>query len=395
MWLRWYFLFALLTIRCSAQTPKINRSDFDIPRGSIFGAALSQDGSIFYAQQYLYLDRLGRGQDRVIRLSSWNTKNRTMLTSTSLPELHRWQTFPCRRTLIGEISGDVYTCSDRTSIRSFDSRSLTARRTIELPSGVVVQDFTLVGGEIQDFALDEAHDRLYVLAKRAFSPPTLESLSLATGSLVKAVVLPRATLAYSPLAFRSANNILAVAFRSGQKSDIIFYNGSTLESIQRINHLPEIDGMLFMGSKLLAAPGYLGFRKSECLLSIDLHTFERSSDFCSPKTGVDFSVASVDNKYLVAATGVNRPKLFSDTSINSISSSLSIWSIESKTLLITVPLPAGFTCALCGVRILGSSSGDSFVAYQSGGGSPTVIAARIANQSGQPHRNPLSSGRPK
>jgi hypothetical protein len=204
-------------------------------------------------------------------------------------------------------------------------------------------------------------------------------------------------LAYTPLAYRSASALLTVAFTRaggfGQKTDLVFYDGSTLSTVGRVADLPRIDGLLFLGSKLLAAPGYIGFKKSECLLSFDLQTFESGSDFCAPKTGVDFSVASVDNTYLVAATGVNRPKLFSDT-VESVSSSLSIWSIETKKLLTTLPLPAGFTSALAGVTIQGSSGG-CFVAYQSSGVSPVVISACIAEPSNEPHRTSLSVNRPK
>lgn len=156
---------------------------------------------------------------------------------------------------------------------------------------------------------------------------------------------------------------------------------------------PRIDELLFLDPRLLAAPGYLGYKKHECLLSIDLQTFKRDEDFCAPKTGVDFTAVVVDNTYLIAATDINKPKLFSDI-VESVSSSISIWSIETRKLVTTLPLPSGFTSALAGVTILGSSSG-CFVAYQSSGMSPVVISACIADQKGESNRNPLPRIRPK
>jgi hypothetical protein len=225
----------------------------------------------------------------------------------------------------------------------------------------------------------------------------LEEMAISTGATIKEVVLADSMLAYSPLAYRPASALLTVAFTRtggfGQKTDLVFYDGSTLSTVRKVADLPRIDGLLFVGSRLLAAPGYAGFKKRECLLSFDLQTFENDSDFCAPKTGVDFSVASVDNTYLVAATGINRPKLFSDT-VESVSSSLSIWSIETKKLLTTLPLPAGFTSALAGVTIVGSSGG-CFIAYQSSGVSPIMVSACIAEPSREPHQTSLSGSSPK
>ena len=387
MFLRLCVFFVLLSIRCAAQIPEINRADFEIPGGSIFGASLSKDGSVLYAQQYLSDDGAGANRRHIVKLSSWDIKGKAMLASRSFPEPQRSQTFPCRRTLLGTTSGHLYICSDRTSIRILDSRGLTTVRTLPYPSD----------GIIRDFAVDEARDRLYLLADHTKGASTLEVLTISTGAKTNGVTLSDSMLAYTPLAYRSASALLTVAFTRaggfGQKTDLVFYDGSTLSTVGRVADLPRIDGLLFLGSKLLAAPGYIGFKKSECLLSFDLQTFESGSDFCAPKTGVDFSVASVDNTYLVAATGVNRPKLFSDT-VESVSSSLSIWSIETKKLLTTLPLPAGFTSALAGVTIQGSSGG-CFVAYQSSGVSPVVISACIAEPSNEPHRTSLSVNRPK
>jgi hypothetical protein len=61
MILRWYFFLVLFSVRCVAQAPDINRADFEVPGGSIFGAALSYDGTVFYAQQYLSDDEMGGG----------------------------------------------------------------------------------------------------------------------------------------------------------------------------------------------------------------------------------------------------------------------------------------------------------------------------------------------
>jgi hypothetical protein len=371
MFLRGCILFALLSIRCVAQIPETSRADFEIPGGSIFGAALSKDGSVLYAQQYLSDDSAGASRQHIVKISSWDVKRKATLVSKSFPESHRSQTFPCRRTLLGATSGHLYVCSDRTSIRILDGKELTTFRTLQYPSE----------GTIHDFAIDEPRDRLYILADHANGVTTLEEMAISTAAKINGVVLTDSMLAYSPLAYRSASALLTVAFTRtsgfGQKTDLVFYDGSTLNNIRKVADLPRIDGLLFVGSRLLAAPGYAGSRKSECLLSFDFQTFESDSEFCAPKTGVDFSVASVDDTYLVAATGVNRPKLFSDT-VESVSSSVSIWSIETKKLLTTLPLPAGFTSALAGITILGSSGG-CFIAYQSSGVSPIVVSACIAD----------------
>ena len=310
-----------------------------------------------------------------------------MLASKSLPEGQRNQTIPCRRTLLGATSGQLYICSDRAYIRILDGRALTTIRTVQPKSE----------GMIRDFAIDESRDRLYLLADHADGASTLEELTISTGAKINEITLPDEMFAYNPLAYRSASNLLAVAFARtggfGQKTDLVFYDGLTLQVVKRVADFPRLDGLLFLGSQLLAAPGYLGYKKQECLLSIDLQTFEKNKEFCAPNTGVDFSVASVDNAYLIAATGINRPKLFSDV-VDSVSSSLSVWSVETRKIVTTLPLPSGFTSALSGVTILGSSGG-CFVAYQSSGVSPIVIHACIADQKGELKRSPLSRIRPK
>lgn len=164
----------------------------------------------------------------------------------------------------------------------------------------------------------------------------------------------------------------------GQKTDIIVYDALTLEILRRITDLPRIDDFTFLGSTLLAAPGYAGYKKEKCILSIDLQTAKVDKDFCSPKTGVDFSLATVSNTFWVAGTGVNRPEIFSEF-VKSVSSSFSIWSIETHRLLSRVTLPQEFTSSMAGFTVVGSA-GVCFVAYQSSGNYSTVINSCIVEQ---------------
>ncbi len=381
MFLRLLAFFLILPIRCAAQTPEVNRTDFEIPGGTIFGAALSNDGAVMYAQQYLWDYNAPTGKQHIVKISSWSIRDRVLLASKALPEAKESQTFPCRRTLFGVTSGHLYVCSDRTSIRILDGKDLTTFRTIQYPEEDAVRDF----------AVDEAGDRIYLLADHPNGATTLDEVLISTGVRTHSVALAETTLAYSPLAYRPGNGMLTVAFTKtggfGQKTDLIFYNTSTFSTVKKIADLPRIDSLLFVGSTLVAAPGYGGFKKSDCLLTFNLQTFVTDHNFCASKTGVGFSVASVDKTYLVAATGVNRPKLFSDT-IESVSSSLSIWSLETKRLLTTLDLPDGYTAALAGVTVVGSAGG-CFVAYQSSGVSPIVISACIRARSEDSHRTSL------
>jgi hypothetical protein len=143
MFLRGCILFALLSIRCVAQIPETSRADFEIPGGSIFGAALSKDGSVLYAQQYLSDDSAGASRQHIVKISSWDVKRKATLVSKSFPESHRSQTFPCRRTLLGATSGHLYVCSDRTSIRILDGKELTTFRTLQYPSEGTIHDFAI------------------------------------------------------------------------------------------------------------------------------------------------------------------------------------------------------------------------------------------------------------
>jgi hypothetical protein len=387
MFLRLLTLFIILSVRCTAQSLEISRTDFEIPGGSIFGAALSNSGNVMYAQQYLFDDDASTGRQRIVKISSWDIKEKALLASKSFPESQRSQTFPCRRTLLGLSSGHLYVCSDRTSIRVLDEKRLETLRTIRYPEP----------GVIRDFVVDEARDRIYLLADHANGATSLDEFVLSTGERTHNLALAESALAYSPLAYRPGNGLLTVAFTRtggfGQKTDLVFYDASTLSMTKKIADLPRLDSLLFAGSTLIAAPGYAGSKKTDCLLSFDLQTFQNDGDFCAPKTGVDFSVASVSNTYLIAATGVNRPKLFSDT-IESVSSSLSVWSLETKKLLTTMNLPDGYTAALAGVTVVGSAGG-CFIAYQSSGVSPTVISACIPVHPEDSNRTPLSSTRPK
>jgi hypothetical protein len=330
----------------------------------------------------------GGDNRHLVKISSWNVKGKVMLASKTFPEAQHNQTIPCRRTLLGATSGHLYVCSDRAYIRILDGRALTTITTVQPHSD----------GTIRDFAIDESRDVLYLLEEHSDGSSTLDEVTISKGDRIKETVLPDGMFACSPLAYRSASSQLAIAFaRTGgfaEKTDLVFYDGSTLEVVKRVSDLPRIDGLVFFGSKLLAAPGYAGYKKQECILSVDLQTFKSDKDFCSPNTGVHSSVAIVNNIYLIAATGINRPKLFSDLIIESASSSLSMWSVESRKLVETLPLPAGFTSALSGVTILGSSGG-CFIAYQSAGVSPVVISACIADQRDESNRIPLSRIRSK
>lgn len=387
MFRRLLTLFLILSLRCAAQTPEVNRTDFEIPGGSIFGATLSNSGTVMYAQQYLWDDSTGATRTHIVKISSWDVKQKVLLASKVFPEPERSQTFPCRKTLLGLSSGHLYVCSDRTSIRILDARRIETLRTLRYPEP----------GVVHDFVVDEARDRVYLLADHVNGATTLDEFVLSTGERTRNVALPESTLAYSPLAFRPGNGLLTVAFTRtggfGQKTDLVFYDASTLSIVKKIADLPRLDGLLFAGSTLIAAPGYAGSKRTDCLFSFDLQTFQNSNEFCAPKTGVDFSVALVGKTYLVAATGVNRPKLFSDT-IESVSSSLSIWNLETKKLLTNLNLPDGYTAALAGVTIIGNASG-CFIVYQSSGVSPTVFGACIPGQPEDSNRTPLSRTRPK
>ena len=366
-----WLLSLSVSVRCPAQQVAITRADFEVPSGNIFGAALSRDSTTFYAQQYLIGNDVGLPNRNVV-ISSWDTKQKVMLTSRLVPELEHEHTTPCRRTLIGEVSGHLYRCSGRTSITVLDGVSLATIRSVP----------THAGGAIRDYAIDELHNRLYLVEDHNRGISSLEILALDTGALIREAVLPEAELAYRPLIYRPSNAVLAVAFtRIGgwmEKTDIIFYDGLTLQILKRVNDLPRIDDFAFLGSTLLAAPGYMGYKREKCILSIDPQTAKVDKEFCSPETGVDFSLATVSNTFLVAGTGVNRPGLFSEF-VKSVSSSLSIWSIETHRLLSKVTLPQEFTSSMAGFTVVGSAGG-CFVAYQSAGDYPTVINACIANQ---------------
>ena len=253
-----------------------------------------------YAQQYLGEDGAGAARTHTVKISSWDVKKKVLLASKVFPELEPSQTFPCSRTLIGLSSSHLYVCSDRTSLRILDAQQLGTLRTIRYPEP----------GTIHDFVVDEARDRIYLLANHVNRAITLDEFVLSTGERTRKVAVAESTLAYSPLAYRPEKALLTVAFARtggfGQKTDLFFYDASTLSIVKKIADLPRLDGFLFAGSTLIAAPGYAGSKKTDCLLSFDLQTFHNESEFCAPKTGVDFSVALVGSTYLVAATGVNQ-----------------------------------------------------------------------------------------
>lgn len=120
-----------------------------------------------------------------------------MLTSHTVPELEQEHTFPCRRTLIGEISSHLYVCSARTSITVLDGKSLATIRSVPVPGG----------GAIRDYAIDEINDRLYLLVEHGHGISSLEKVALDTGVLVKEAVLPESLLAYRPLFYRPSNAV--------------------------------------------------------------------------------------------------------------------------------------------------------------------------------------------
>lgn len=292
-----------VSVSCPAQQLAVTRADFELPSGNIFGAALSRDSTTFYAQQYLIGNDVALPNRNVV-ISSWDTKQKVMLTSRTVPELQHEHTSPCRRTLIGEVSSHLYICSGRTSITVLDGKSLATIRSVPVPGG----------GTLRDYAIDEPNDRLYLLVEHHNGILSLEKLAADTGALIKEAVLPEAELAYRPLIYRPSTAVVAVAFaRIGgwmEKTDIIFYDGLTLQILKRITDLPRLDDFAFLGSTLLAAPGYMGYKKEKCILSIDSQTATVGKEFCSPETGVDFSLATVSNTFLVASTGVKQARAF-------------------------------------------------------------------------------------
>lgn len=358
-------IIATLTARLCAQVATVSRHDLDITSaGHLFGATLSDDARILYVQQYARTQNESTFHTHTVVLSSWDVLRQTQLASRSVPESSQFATLPCNRTLLGSVSGRLYVCSGRTYISVLDPSSLSA----------IAEISTADKQAIGDFVVDEAKHQILIMTKASGASTKVSTVSLQTGDTIQETVLPSSIFAERSIALDSAHNVLVVAIRKQSgfgKTDLYFYDYQKLTLVGRLNDLPRLDDLLFAGSTLLAVPGYQGYRKNSCVLSIQPHSTSLKEEYCSPGTGVDLAGAIMGGHYLLAGTGINRPKLFSDQ-IVSVASSLSIWDLQTYKLLEQVRLPEAFTGVLSGLAISGARV-PCFVAYTESLGSPHIV----------------------
>ncbi len=367
LFLFWCIAIAAQPGVCFAAAPTLQ--EINLKRGNILGAALSPDSSVAYLEQLIFSEA-ALDHNQILKISAIDTRSLRARVSRTFPAILSKSRTPCGDLRAGIVSGRVYTCSGDEFIEVLDPDDLRTIRKIQAPEN----------RDIIGFAVDEARDRLFLVTAHMGTNARLECINLGTGILVDSASLPVPGIPFGRVVINRDGSYLAVDIISsdkfGSKSNL-FICAATRAVYCRERHggVRNIGGLAFVRDKLLIVSGGPGDRKGSCVLSLDLDEDSPKKAFCDARSGVHFSAVEVGNKYLVAFTGLNRFKPFTDFEIP-LWSAISVWDLTSRKESGTVSLPKDFTTYMSAATLVGSDQ-FCFLAYQASYMSPIAFVGRF------------------
>lgn len=337
---------------------KISGSKIALPKGNVLGAAFYEAKGIFFVQQNVLSTEKGGLIIRSRRqLSSWSLKSHSMITKRVFDEAPAGTpAYPCGRVEISAKLHRVFICSAGSDIEVIDPGNLST-------VGTLAQQ---VGQHIIDFAVDDLRDRLIVLASRGDGSIRLITYSLLNGDKQHETVVQATNATRASIAFASKTGQIGIAIdvsnRSGDKADIYTCATATLVCT-KVTQTDAVSQFIFWERQILAATSNFADNKKECILTVDPATRIVSREYCSPSTGVHYAVGVVENKYVVAFTGMSKRNWFREEN-RSVVASFSVWRVENSQVAAVAPDPTDYGSFQDEVRIVGSNTESLFIAYQ-------------------------------
>jgi hypothetical protein len=337
----------------------VSGSRVPLPEGNVLGAAFYVDKGMFIVQQNVLSTENGGLVIRSHRqLSSWNLKNRSMITRRVFDEApQEASAYPCGRVETSARMHRVFLCSAGSYLEVIDPDTLGT-------VGTVAQ----VGDQyINDFAVDDLRGRLLVLGSWKDGSIRLTAYSLLNGDKQQEAALPIANATRMSLAFAPQIGQIGIAVdvdsRSGSKADIYACATDKTFSCANVTKIDAVSQISFLGKQMLVATSTFADNKNDCILTVDPTARSVSREYCSPSTGVHYAVGVVNKRYVVAFTGISKRKWFSEEN-KSVAASFSVWRAEIPQVEGVAKDPADYGAFQNEIMIVGSSTEPLFIAYQ-------------------------------
>lgn len=330
-----------------------------LPDGNVLGAAFYEGKEMFFVQQSVLSTENGGLVIRSHRqLSSWNLENRSMIAKRVFDEAPQGASaYPCGRVEISAKLHRVFLCSAGSHVEVLDPDNLN---TIG----------TMAQGEdqyINDFAVDDLRSRLLVLASRRDGSIHLTTYSLLNGDKQQEAVLPTTNAKRMNLAIAPKTGQIGIAVevgsRSGGKADIYICSAESDLACTSVAQIDAVSQISFLGRQVLVATSTFADNKKDCVLTVDPITRLVSREYCSPSTGVHYAVGVVNQRYVVAFTGVSKRTWFREEN-KSVASSFSVWRAETSQVAAVAKDPTDYGAFQNEVRVVASSRQALFIAYQ-------------------------------
>jgi hypothetical protein len=346
-------------LELEVQNVEVSGSRIALPEGNVLGAAFYDDKGVFFVQQSVLSTEVGvRGIRFHRQLSSWDTKNRSTISTRSFDKAPDGASvYPCGRVETSAKLHRVFLCSAGTHVEVLNPDNLNTVGTMAQRDDQ----------SINDFAVDELRSRLLVLASRRDGSIHLSAYSLLNGDKQQEAVLPATNTGKMSLAFAQKTGQIGIAVeitsRSGAKADIYSCVDELSLACTRVAQVDAVSQMSFLGRQILVAISTFADDKKDCVLTVDPPTRSVSREYCSPSTGVHYAVGVVNNRYVVAFTGISKRKWLSEEN-KSVASSFSVWRAENPKVAATVQDSTDYGAFQNEIRIVASRTEPLFIAYQ-------------------------------
>jgi hypothetical protein len=353
------FLCLTAWLHIEGQNVEVSGSRIALSDGNVLGATFYEDKGLFFVQQSVLSTETGvRGIRFHRQLSSWDIKSRSMVSTRAFNKAPEGASvFPCGRVETSAKLHRIFLCSAVSHIEVIDPDNLNTVGTMAQGEGQY----------INDFAVDDLHDRLLVLASRSDGTIYLAVYSLLTGNKQQVAVLPatngrRMSLGYAPKTGEIGISI-EVGGRSEGKADIYACSAESSLVCTNVAQTDAVSQISFLGRQMLVATSTFADNKKDCILAVDLMTRAISRKYCSPSTGVHYAVGVVDNRYVVAFTGVSKRTWFGEEN-KSVSSTFSVWRDGTSQVVAVAKDPVNYGAFQNEMRVVASSTEPLFIAYQ-------------------------------
>ena len=155
----WLILICLSnSLHSNAEKVAISGRKIALPEGNVLGADFYEGRGIFFVQQ----DVLSPGDGGLSilahrRLSSWNSRDGSMISERVFDEKLREVAFPCGRLAISPGLNRIFLCSAGSHLEIIDPDNL---KTVGTFAHTANQN-------IHDFAIDDVHGQVLVLTQEA------------------------------------------------------------------------------------------------------------------------------------------------------------------------------------------------------------------------------------